>query len=72
MSVPLRVTTKQYHVAHSFITKQNSKIPQTRLGENKIKNLCKNLKILIKELILTILHSYLMLCRMAQSDLSMK
>lgn len=37
-----------------------------------MKKLCKNLSILIKELILTILGSYLMLCRMAQRYLSWK
>lgn len=56
----------------AVINKQNFKIPQIRLGENKIKKLCNNLKILIKELMLTILHSYLMLCKMAQSHLSIK
>lgn len=56
----------------AVINKQNFKIPKIRLGENKIKKLCNNLKILIKELMLTILCSYLMLCKMAQSHLSIK
>ena len=50
--------------ATAVIPKENIKILKKRLGESKIKKLYKNLKILIKKFMLTILHRFLVLCRM--------